>query len=88
MKVAQVAVYLDAEQARFIREDAQEAVLAADEDLEATMQISNLHARHLARHLARRSATFTSRSSASSKRQRRSSTAASTSCERATEHTP
>nr|DAT01314.1 MAG TPA: hypothetical protein [Caudoviricetes sp.] len=28
---------------------AQEAVLAADEDLEATMQISNLHARHLAR---------------------------------------
>lgn len=49
MKVAQVAVYLDAEQARFIREDAQEAVLAADEDLEATMQIANLHARHLAR---------------------------------------
>lgn len=49
MKVAQVSVYLDAEQARFIREDAQEAVLAADADLEATMQISNLHARHLAR---------------------------------------
>lgn len=49
MKVAQVPVYLDAEQARFIREDAQEAVLAADADLEATMQISNLHARHLAR---------------------------------------
>lgn len=49
MKITQVAVYLDAEQARFIREDAQEAVLAADEDLEATMQISNLHARHLAR---------------------------------------
>ena len=49
MKVAQVPVYLDAEQMLFIREDAQEAVLAADEDLEATMQISNLHARHLAR---------------------------------------
>lgn len=49
MKVAQVSVYLDAEQARFIREDAQEAVLAADADLEATMQISNLHARHLVR---------------------------------------
>ena len=49
MKVAQVPVYLDAEQARFIREDAQEVVLAADADLEATMQISNLHARHLAR---------------------------------------
>ena len=49
MKVAQVPVYLDAEQARFILEGAQEAVLAADEDLEATMQISNLHARHLAR---------------------------------------
>lgn len=49
MKVAQVPVYLDAEQARFIREIAQEVVLAADEDLEATMQISNLHARHLAR---------------------------------------
>lgn len=49
MKVAQVPVYLDAEQARFIREDAQEAVLAADEDLEATMQISTLHARYLAR---------------------------------------
>ena len=49
MKVAQVPVYLDAEQARFIREIAQEVVLAADDDLEATMQISNLHARHLAR---------------------------------------
>ena len=49
MRVAQVPVYLDAEQARFILEDAQEAVLAADADLEATMQISNLHARHLAR---------------------------------------
>ena len=49
MKVAQVPVYLDAEQARFIREDAQEVVLAADADLEATMQITNLHARHLAR---------------------------------------
>lgn len=49
MKVAQVPVYLDAKQARFIREDAQEAVLAADADLEVTMQIANLHARHLAR---------------------------------------
>ena len=49
MKVAQVPVYLNAEQARFSREIAQEVVLAADEDLEATMQISNLHARHLAR---------------------------------------
>ena len=49
MKVAQVPVYLDAEQARLIREGAQEVVLAADEDLEATMQIQNLHARHLAR---------------------------------------
>lgn len=49
MKVVQVPVYLDAEQARFIREDAQEAVLAADADLEVTMQIANLHARHLAR---------------------------------------
>lgn len=49
MTVAQVPVYLNAEQARFIREGAQEAVLAADEDLEATLQISNLHARHLAR---------------------------------------
>lgn len=49
MKVAQVPVYLDAEQARFIREDAQEVVLAADADLEVTMQIANLHARHLAR---------------------------------------
>ena len=49
MKVAQVPVYLDAEQARFIREDAQEAVLTADADLEVTMQIANLHARHLAR---------------------------------------
>lgn len=49
MKVAQVPVYLDAKQMLFIREDAQEAVLAADADLEVTMQISNLHARHLAR---------------------------------------
>lgn len=54
MNVVQVAVYLDAEQARFIREDAQEAVLAADEDLEALMQISNLHARHLARRVISR----------------------------------
>ena len=49
MKVAQVPVYLDAKQMLFIREDAQEAVLAADADLEVTMQIANLHARHLAR---------------------------------------
>ena len=49
MKVAQVPVYLDAEQARFIREGDQEAVLAADEDLEVTMQISNIRARPLAR---------------------------------------
>ena len=49
MKVAQGPGYLDAEQARFIREDAQEVVLAADADLEVTMQIANLHARHLAR---------------------------------------
>ena len=49
MKVAQVPVYLDAEQARSIRETAQEVALAADADLEATMQITNLHARHIAR---------------------------------------
>lgn len=49
MKVAQVPVYLDAKQMLFIREDAREAVLAADADLEVTMQIANLHARHLAR---------------------------------------
>ena len=49
MKVAQVPVYLDAGQGRFNGDDAQGGVLAADEDLEGTIEISNLHARHLAR---------------------------------------
>lgn len=49
MKVAQVAVYLDLEQVKLLRWDVQEAVLAADEDLEVTMQINDVTARRLAR---------------------------------------
>ena len=49
MKVAHVAVYLDAEQAKLIRWDAQEAVLAADEDLALTQQLHDVNARSLAR---------------------------------------
>jgi len=45
MKVAHVAVYLDAEQAKLIRWDAQEAVLAADEDLELTQKLHDVNAR-------------------------------------------
>lgn len=49
MKVARVAVYLDAEQVQLIRWDAQEAVLAADEDLELTQKLHDVNARRLAR---------------------------------------
>lgn len=49
MKVEHVAVYLDAEQAKLIRWDAQEAVLAADEDLELTQKLHDVNARRLAR---------------------------------------
>ena len=48
MKVAHVAVYLDAEQVQLIRWDAQEAVLAADEDLALTQQLHDVNARRLA----------------------------------------
>lgn len=49
MKVAQVPIYLDMERVKLLRWDVQEAVLAADEDLEVTMQINDVTARHLAR---------------------------------------
>lgn len=49
MKVVQVPVYLDLEQVKLIRWDMQEAVLAADEDLEVTMSIGDVTARRLAR---------------------------------------
>lgn len=49
MKVAHVAVYLDAVQAQKIRDDAQDTVLALDEDIEITTQIADLNARRLAR---------------------------------------
>lgn len=49
MKVAQVAVYLDLEQVKLLRWDVQQAVLAADDDLEVTMQIGDVTARRLAR---------------------------------------
>lgn len=49
MKVAQVPIYLDLEQVKLLRWDMQEAVLAADEDLEVTMQINDVTARRLAR---------------------------------------
>lgn len=44
-----IAVYLDTAQVQALRDDAQEAVLIADEDLEVTTQINNLTARRLAR---------------------------------------
>lgn len=44
-----IAVYLDALQVQALRDDAQETVLAADEDLEVTKQINDLTARRLAR---------------------------------------
>lgn len=49
MKVTQVLIYLDLEQVKLLRWDVQEAVLAADEDLEVTMQINDVTARRLAR---------------------------------------
>lgn len=49
MKVAHVAVYLDAVQAQKIRDDAQDTVLALDEDIEITTQIADMNARRLAR---------------------------------------
>lgn len=44
-----IAVYLDTAQVQALRDDAQETVLAADEDLEVTTQINDLNARRLAR---------------------------------------
>lgn len=44
-----IAVYLDTAQVQALRDDAQETVLAADEDLEVTNQINDLNARRLAR---------------------------------------
>ena len=44
-----IAVYPDTAQVQALRFDAQETVIAADEDLEITEKISNLAARRLAR---------------------------------------
>lgn len=44
-----IAVYLDTAQVQALRDDAQETVLAADEDLEITKQLNDLMARRLAR---------------------------------------
>lgn len=44
-----IAVYLDTAQVQDLRDDAQETVLAADEDLEITKQLNDLTARRLAR---------------------------------------
>ena len=49
MKGRYIAVYLDTSQVLALLYDAQETVLAADEDLEITEKISNLAARRLAR---------------------------------------
>lgn len=49
MKSQYIAVYLDALQVQALRDDAQETVLSADEDLEVTKQINDLTARRLAR---------------------------------------
>lgn len=44
-----IAVYFDPAQVQALRDDAQETVLAADEDLEVTKQLNDLTARRLAR---------------------------------------
>lgn len=44
-----IAVYLDTAQVQALRDDAQETVLTADEDLEVTKQLNDLTARRLAR---------------------------------------
>ena len=49
MKGRYIAVYLDSAQVQALRDDAQETVLAADEDLEVTKQINDLNVRRLAR---------------------------------------
>lgn len=49
MKGRYIAVYLDSAQVQALRNDAQETVLSADEDLEVTKQINDLAARRLAR---------------------------------------
>lgn len=49
MKGRYIAVYLDSAQVQALRDDAQETVLSADEDLEVTKQINDLTARRLAR---------------------------------------
>lgn len=49
MKVAQVAVYLDTVQAKKIRDDAEDTVLALDDDIEVTTKLADLNARRLAR---------------------------------------
>jgi len=49
MKGRYIAVYFDTAQVQALRDDAQETVLAADEDLEITKQINDLTARRLAR---------------------------------------
>lgn len=85
MKVAHVAVYLDAVQAQKIRDDAQDTVLALDEDIEITTQIADLNARDSHARLSTPSVTFTSRSPTSSRTPARSSTAANTTCLRATD---
>ena len=49
MKGRYIAVYLDTYQVLALLHDAQETVLAADEDLEITEKLSNIAARRLAR---------------------------------------
>lgn len=49
MKDRYIAVYFDTAQVQALRDDAQETVLAADEDLEITKQLNDLTARRLAR---------------------------------------
>ncbi len=49
MKGRYIAVYFNTAQVQALRDDAQETVLAADEDLEVTKQLNDLTARRLAR---------------------------------------
>lgn len=49
MRGRYIAVYLDTSQVLALLYDAQETVLAADEDLEITEKLSNIAARRLAR---------------------------------------
>ena len=86
-----IAVYLDTAQVQALRDDAQETVLAADEDLEITKQLNDLTARRPAGSLVKRStrsATCTSRSSTSYRKQLSASTSVRATTSTSKTHSP